>query len=89
MNVTVSRSGGIAGFRCTWELKVDDQPDPEWWTHFLAALPWDHVAPAEAAPDRYLYRIRCGEREVELPEPALSGAWRELVELVQAAASAR
>lgn len=87
MKVVVSRSGGVAGIRLTWEVRVDEQPDPEDWQAFLASLPWDEAGDAEGAPDRFLYRIRCAPHEVVLPEPAITGPWRELVDRVKAAAT--
>jgi hypothetical protein len=85
MKVVVSRSGGIAGVRVTWELRVDEQPDPSRWARFLEELPWDSVDDAEPQPDRYVYRIRCAPHEVVLGERQVSGPWRELVDRVRTA----
>lgn len=85
MKVEVSRSGGVAGIRLTWEVLVDEQPDPEEWQSFLTSLPWDEVGQAAPAPDRFLYRIRCAPHEVVLPEPEVQGPWRELVDRVRSA----
>jgi len=43
MKVIVSRSGGIAGIRITWEVQVDERPDAADWKAFLEELPWDEV----------------------------------------------
>jgi hypothetical protein len=80
MKVVVSRSGGIAGLRVTWDVQVDEQPDAAAWVQFLQELPWD-----EAAPDRFVYRIRCAPHEVVLAEPQVNGAWRDLIDRVRAA----
>lgn len=85
MKVIVSRSGGTAGIRLTWEVQVDDQPDATEWAEFLSDLPWEQVAESPAEPDRYLYRIRCAPYEVVIAEPQIAGPWRELVDRVQAA----
>lgn len=85
MKVVVSRSGGIAGIRLTWEVRVDEQPDAEAWQALLTSLPWDEVGQKNPAPDRFSYRIRCAPHEVVLPEPELTGPWRVLVDRVTAA----
>jgi hypothetical protein len=85
MKVTVSRSGGVAGLQVSWEVQVDDQPDPSRWAHFLNELPWDQVEGTEPQPDRYVYRIRVEPHEVVLSEPQVSGPWRELVDRVRTA----
>jgi hypothetical protein len=85
MKVIVSRSGGIAGVRVTWEVQVDEQADAEAWADFLTSLPWDDVVERAPQPDRYVYRIRCAPHEVVLAEPDLSGPWRQLVDRVRTA----
>ena len=85
MKVIVSRSGGMAGIRQTWEVQVEEQPDPILWTEFLNSLPWDEVTDSEATPDRFAYRIRCAPHEVVLAEQEMNGPWRDLVNRVRAA----
>lgn len=85
MKVVVSRSGGVAGIRVTWEVRVDDQPNPDYWAQFLEQLPWDSVETSEPQPDRYMYRIRFAPHEVVLGEKQVSGPWRELVDRVRTA----
>ncbi|TFD63475.1 protealysin inhibitor emfourin [Cryobacterium ruanii] len=85
MKVIVSRSGGMAGIRLTWEVRVEEQPDPATWADFLNSLPWDDVTDSEAAPDRFAYRIRCAPHEVVLGETQVNGPWRDLVNRVRAA----
>lgn len=85
MKVIVSRSGGVTGIRVTWEVRVDDQPDPSKWAQFLQELPWDSVDDSEPQPDRYMYRIRFAPHEVVLSEPQVAGPWRELVDRVRMA----
>jgi hypothetical protein len=82
MKVIVSRSGGMAGIRLTWEVRVEEQPDPKTWAEFLNSLPWDDVTDT---PDRFSYRIRCAPHEVVLSEPQVKGPWRDLVNRVRAA----
>ncbi|GAA3894746.1 hypothetical protein GCM10022381_40440 [Leifsonia kafniensis] len=85
MKVIVSRSGGIAGIRLTWEVQVEDQPDSSDWLALISTLPWRDSPRTAPQPDRFVYRIRCNAHDVELAEPDLAGPWRELVERVQRA----
>ncbi|QYF74243.1 protealysin inhibitor emfourin [Cryobacterium sp. PAMC25264] len=84
MKVVVSRSGGIAGLRVTWDVQVDEQPDAAAWMQFLDTLPWDETEGTAPEPDRYVYRIRCAPHEVVLAEPQVQGAWKDLVDRVRA-----
>lgn len=83
MKVIVSRSGGVAGVRLTWEVRVDEQPDAPEWKALLERLPWDEIEDGEPKPDRYIYRIRCAPHEVVLAEPQVAGPWKDLVERVR------
>ena len=85
MKVIVSRSGGTAGIRLTWEVRVEDQPDAHDWNEMLDALPWLDVPAGDPEPDRFVYRIRCAPHEVVLAEPQVQGPWRDLVNRVRAA----
>lgn len=85
MKVVVSRSGGVAGVRVTWELRVDEQPDPSTWVQLLDELPWDSIDDSEPQPDRFVYRIRVPPHEVVLAERQVAGPWRELVDRVRTA----
>ena len=84
MKVIVTRSGGIAGMRVTWEVQVDEQPDAPGWRELLGALPWDEARRSAPEPDRYVYRIRCAPHEVVLPERQVAGPWKDLVDRVRA-----
>ncbi|WP_022886165.1 protealysin inhibitor emfourin [Glaciibacter superstes] len=83
MKVIVSRSGGITGIRVTWQVRVDMQPDADWWQTLINGLPWNEIEASEPKPDRYVYRIRCAPHEVVLAEPQVQGPWRELVDRVK------
>ena len=39
MDVIVSRSGGLAGLRLTWEVRVEEQPDPREWYLLIDEIP--------------------------------------------------
>lgn len=83
MRVIVSRSGGFAGIRLTWQVQLDDRPDASEWLALIDELPWNDVRPVAPEPDRYVYLIRCAEQTATLSEPQLDGPWRELVTRVQ------
>ena len=85
MAVIVSRSGGLAGLRLTWVVRIDDQPDRDDWYLLIREIPWGRPPPAPPEPDRFVYRIRCEPHEATLAERQLTGPWRELVDRVQEA----
>ncbi|MDI3242618.1 hypothetical protein QK292_13865 [Arthrobacter sp. AL08] len=91
MKITVQRSGGIAGIKRTWTVQPAPPEDTDLWQPLIEACPWDTVpAAARGAdggqPDRFLYNIRAGQRRAILPENAVTGPWRDLVETAKAAA---
>ncbi|GAA3648921.1 protealysin inhibitor emfourin [Microbacterium marinilacus] len=83
MRVIVSRTGGFAGVRVTWEVHVEAQPDRHAWRELVESMPWQEVPAVAAEPDRYVYRITCEPHEAVLSERALEGPWRVLVERVR------
>lgn len=91
MKITVERSGGFAGVKRTWAVQTAPPEDTDCWQPLIEACPWDAV-PAPGRPvspgqaDRFTYSIRAGQRRATLPEQALTGPWRELVEHAKAAA---
>ncbi|MGY2745802.1 protealysin inhibitor emfourin [Arthrobacter sp. UYCu723] len=91
MKITVQRSGGIAGMKRTWSVLATPPDDKDFWQPLVEACPWDEApktagAAAGAQPDRFLYSIRAGQRQATLPEQAVTGPWRELVDHARAAA---
>ncbi|WP_022890943.1 protealysin inhibitor emfourin [Agromyces italicus] len=85
MDVIVQRSGGLAGARLTWEVRVDEQPDPDEWYILIEEIPWGEPPPVPPEPDRFVYRIECPPNEATLAERQLTGPWRQLVDRVQEA----
>lgn len=83
MRITVTRSGGFGGLTLEWTLKVSDRPDEEQWRELLDRLPWDRLDAAAAEPDRFVYRVRCANREATIPERQFTGAWRELLDRIR------
>ena len=90
MKITVQRSGGIAGMQRTWSVLATPPDDTELWQPLVEACPWDDAPKtareANGQPDRFLYSIRAGQRRATLPEQAVTGPWRELVDHTRAAA---
>ncbi|CAH0198821.1 MULTISPECIES: protealysin inhibitor emfourin [unclassified Microbacterium] len=88
--IAVVRTGGIAGIRRKWRV----EPDPTETHHWIAMIdscPWDADSDADPGADRFVWLIRVRtpseERERELPDSALDGPWRELVDAVREAAA--
>ncbi len=90
--VAVVRSGGIAGIRRQWRVEPDPADAPEWIT-MIESCPWDADGDPTTGADRYVWMIRVRtpseRRERELPDSALDGPWRDLVDAVRAAAADR
>lgn len=95
MKITVQRSGGVAGMERVWSVQALTDDDRNQWQPLVEACPWDDPpGPAQAGaggvpqPDRFVYRIRAGQRRATLPERDLVGPWRTLVDCTRAAAEA-
>lgn len=99
LEVAVKRTGGFAGLTKQWRAEPPET-EASTWIDLISRCPWDapeSLAEAAQGPrsggaDRFTWRIhaRCGdadEREAELADAALVGAWRELVDAVRAWAS--
>jgi hypothetical protein len=72
--ISVVRSGGIAGMRRTWSVEAAPPQRPV-WTELVRACPWDAIASTRETIDR--------RHHAELPDRALTGPWRELVDRVR------
>jgi len=94
MKISVERSGGIAALTRVWTVDAQNEPAKSQWQPIVEACPWDDVpktvrAAAETTgsqPDRFIYAIRAGQRRAALPEKAVTGPWRVLVDSARAAA---
>jgi hypothetical protein len=90
--VTVTRTGGIAGLRREWSAAPPAQ-DEQRWVALIESCPWDVTVTQSRGADRYTWRIdaRCGteRREAQLPDQAVAGPWRDLVDEVQQASTGR
>ncbi|MFT4219447.1 MAG: hypothetical protein QM611_02850 [Microbacterium sp.] len=96
VEVTVTRTGGVAGLRRQWRVEpgADDAPR---WVALIEDCPWDEL-PSASPPgaDLFVWQVwaRCVaddgervERDAELPDPRVQGPWLELIAAVRAAAS--
>ncbi|AYF99235.1 protealysin inhibitor emfourin [Protaetiibacter intestinalis] len=81
--IRVTRTGGIAGIRRGWRV---ESGEPDGWAGLVDACPWDEGAVPDGA-DRFTWCIEVHapepERRAEVPETAMRGPWRELVERVR------
>jgi hypothetical protein len=86
--IAVVRTGGIAGIRRRWRVEAPSEEAGE-WIALIDSCPWDAPAPDGRGADRFVWSIRARtpseRREQELPDGALDGPWRELVDAVRAA----
>ena len=80
--VTVVRTGGFAGVRREWAASG---PREE-WLPLVEACPWRAVAGDGQSRDRFVYSITVSRprRRATVPEAALTGPWKALVDRVQA-----
>ncbi len=94
MKISVERSGGIAALTRVWTVHAQTASAKSQWQPIVEACPWDAVpktvraAAAEVQgnqPDRFIYSIRAGQRRAALPEQAVTGPWRVLVDSTRAA----
>ena len=88
MKITVTRSGGFAGLTRKWSATVTEEAETKQWRELLDQLPWDQVTskPAEPAePDRFIYRVRCANRQAVVPEQRFTGVWQQLLDRVREA----
>lgn len=95
MKISVERTGGIAAMTRVWTVDAKTDTARNQWQPLVEACPWDAVprtprAAAEkfsgAQPDRFIYSIRAGQHRAALPEQAVTGPWRVLVDSARAAA---
>ena len=95
MKISVERTGGIAAMTRVWTVNAVSETARNQWQPIVEACPWDAVprtpraATAEysgAQPDRFIYSIRAGQHRAALPERAVTGPWRVLVDTTRAAA---
>lgn len=84
-HIEVSRSGGFAGLTRTWSVEVSPAEAEERWLPLIEQAHPSETQDAER--DRYVYHIAIGYHEVTVPESAVQGPWKELVEWVKNASS--
>lgn len=87
VEVDVARTGGVAGMTRRWSAQPPEAEASE-WISLIDRCPWDDAGRDDAVADGFVWFIRAtwsgtDAREVELPDGAVVGAWRELVEAVR------
>jgi hypothetical protein len=77
LNIDLTRSGGFAGIARTASAPEEELPGDlqETLQSLLAAPP-----PAAGAPDRFVYTLRHGDREVTVGEKALDPNGKRLMQ---------
>ena len=91
LEVDVARTGGFAGITRRWSAQPPPDEADEWLT-LIDRCPWDAasaVDDGETQPDTFTWCIRANrhgalEREAELPDDEVTGAWLELIDAVRA-----
>jgi hypothetical protein len=88
--IAVVRTGGIAGIRRRWRVAAAPE-DAGDWIALIDRCPWDAPPSDTEGADRFVWSIRARtpseRREQELPDAALDGPWRALVDAVRAASA--
>lgn len=86
--IAVVRTGGIAGLRRRWQVEPP-RAESRRWIALIESCPWDAASPERTGADRFVWsivvRTPSERREQDLPDAALDGPWRELVDAVRAA----
>lgn len=86
--IAVVRTGGIAGIRRRWRVEPAPSEQGE-WIALIERCPWDQETDADPGADRFIWSIRVHtpeeQRERELPDSAVEGPWRDLVDAVREA----
>jgi hypothetical protein len=87
--IAVVRTGGIAGISRRWTIEAAPDQAGEWIDR-IDRCPWDADLESGSGADRFVWSIRARtpreRRERDVPDTALSGPWRDLVDAVRAAA---
>lgn len=84
--IRVIRTGGFAGGRRDWQV----QGAASEWLPLVEACAWRSIPPDHGSADRYEWRIEVRgrvRRTARVPDSALDGPLRDLVERVQTVSS--
>ncbi|HWI31256.1 MAG TPA: protealysin inhibitor emfourin [Microbacterium sp.] len=84
--VIVVRTGGIAGVRREWRAEPPPKEEPR-WIALIEECPWDSATVGQGGADRFVWNIEAHRgpeaKEAKLPDRAVQGPWRELVDEVR------
>jgi hypothetical protein len=90
LEVTVVRTGGIAGMSRRWSVTPEDAEDVD-WVSLVTACPWHDGGSPTTGADRYRWAVsaRCAARreEADLADQDVHGPWRALIDAVRAASA--
>lgn len=84
--IRVVRTGGFAGARREWQVRGEASA----WLPLVEACSWRSIPPDRGSADRYEWRIEVRgrvHRTARVPDAALDGPLRDLVERVQSVSS--
>ena len=82
MWIEVARSGGFAGIGKKWGVRVASAPDPDALRQLVDDCPWDDPVPDSRGADYFNYQLTAGDRSATLPESAVYGPWRTLIDYI-------
>lgn len=84
--IRVVRTGGFAGLTREWRVTAGAD-ERETWNPLIEACPWRSIPKDSISRDRFVWRIEVKaphkRRKAEVPDAALTGPWKELVERVR------
>lgn len=87
VEVTVTRTGGIAGMRREWHAQAASD-EASRWRELIEQCPWGTAAIADAGADRFRWRIEVQSTDdthrIDLIESQLTAPWRALIAAVRA-----
>jgi len=82
--VSVRRSGGFAGRVTEREIDLETDPAGAEAAALLRRIDLGRIAKTAPQPDRFIYTVRTGDRELRFHEQDLTPELRQLVELILA-----
>lgn len=80
--IAVRRSGGLAGIVIEREIDLASDPAGAEAAALLRRIDFAHLPATPPQPDRFVYTVRTGDREVRLNEQDLTPELAQLIELI-------
>jgi hypothetical protein len=82
VEISVTRSGGFAGLTRRASVDTDRLPDAEHWQAVLGRIGLAGLPASRPRPDRFVYTIEIDGQVARIGEADMTGALRELVDMV-------